>query len=161
MKRLLTLLISLALCLMLIGCASGRNKGDAGQKKTNGTSFGPADLSIPDAEEFDVIAWPTFGIALKIPMPTWSDRGRFYSSEDSETTLWMEIGYTTVDDYRNYVKALQDYGYNLNIHEETDCKFWGENEEGYGVQLTYISWSHYMGLQVTSDATEWDGWWKN
>ena len=161
MKRFLTVLISLTLCLMFIGCTPGRAKGGTAQSKTNEPSFGPADLSIPDAEEFDVIAWPTFGIASKIPMPTWSDRGRFYSSENSETTLWVDIGYTTLDDYRNYVKALQDYGYVLNVHEETDYMFWGENEEGYGVQLTYTSWSRYMGLQVTSNAADWNGWWKN
>lgn len=122
-------------------------------------SLGHADLSIPNAKEYDVITWPTFGIVTKIPMPTWSDRGCFYGSETSEVTFWCNIGYTTLDDYRGYVKDLQDYGYVINVHEDPDYMFWGENEEGYGVQLTYIPWSYYMAIQVTNDPASWGAWW--
>lgn len=182
MKKIISIALILVLCLSFIGCSKKEEatndistkmpeetsddnveavKEILESKKPTNSNLNPADLSIPDAIEYDVISWPVFGIATKIPIPTWSDRGCFYSSETSETMLWANIGYTTLDDYRGYVKALEDYGYNLNIHETKDYLFWGENEEGYGVQLTYVSWSRYMAIQVTSNAADWDVWWED
>ena len=188
MNKFVTFAIALILCLALVACAND-NVSDTeslnGTEKdleensaftaltpeeTSDTqteskdsvelSLGQADTSIPDAKEYDVITWPAFGIATKIPMPTWSDRGVFYGSETSETQFWAEIGYTTLDDYNSYIKACQDYGYIKNAYEDPDYMYWGENEDGYGIQLTYIPWSRYVGIQVTSNAAEWNKSWE-
>lgn len=120
---------------------------------------GHADLSIPDAKEYDIFTWPEFGIVTKIPTPTWSDRGVFYGSETSEVTFWAEIGYTTLDNYNEYIEACKEMGYDLNIYEDPGYTFWGENEEGYGVQLIYFPWSRYMSVQVRNSTSTWEHWW--
>lgn len=133
---------------------------ESGTIETELSESGHANLSIPDAKEYDIFTWPENGIVTKIPTPTWPDRGVFYGSETSEVTFWAEIGYTTLDNYNEYIKACKEMGYDLNVYEDPGYTFWGENEEGYGVQLIYVPWSRYMGVQVTNSASTWEHWWE-
>ena len=169
MKKFINVIIALSIFFAFTGCttkndistsASSSYENTTKSTELEESSLEHADTFIPDAKEYDVIIWPTFGIATKIPMPTWSDRGVFYSSETSETLLWAEIGYTTIDDYRNYVEACKAYGYDKNIHEEIDSVYYAENEEGYAVDLLYVPWSKYIGIQATSNAEGWSSWWE-
>lgn len=157
MKKVLALLLALALCLSLCACGTKETPSKTMQQ----TQTDGANASIPDAIEYDVISWPTSGAVTKIPIPSWSNRGKFFSSETSETNFWAEVGYTTLDDYRNYIEACKQARFVNDMHEENDSLFWAVNEEGYGVQLTYISWGKYLGVQVTSDAASWSKYWEN
>lgn len=111
--------------------------------------LGHADLLIPDAKEYDVIEWPTYGIATNLPVPTWSDRGQFYGSPSDETMFWAEIGYTTLKDYEDYVEQLKACGFDQDIQEDPGSSFIAYNEDGYMVDLLYVPWSKYMDIQLT------------
>lgn len=112
-------------------------------------TLGHADLLIPDAKEYDVIEWPTYGIATNLPVPTWSDRGQFYGSSSDETMFWAEIGYTTLKDYEGYVEACKACGFDKDIQEDPGSSFIAYNEEGYMVDLLYVPWSKYVDIQIT------------
>lgn len=112
---------------------------------------------IPDAKEFPEMEWPTFGAATKIPVPDWSNYGEILI--DSETGFWAQIGYSTLDDYRAYVKACQEMGYIENYYNVAGYMYYGENADGYAVQLTYNQYDHYISIQVTAFASEWNKWW--
>lgn len=112
-------------------------------------TLGHADLLIPDAKEYDVIEWPTYGIATNLPIPTWSDRGQFYGSPSDETMFWAEIGYTTLKDYEDYVEACKAAGFDKDIQEDPGSSFIAYNEEGYMIDLLYVPWSKYVDIQIT------------
>lgn len=113
--------------------------------------------NIPNAKEFPEMDWPTFGAATKIPTPEWSNHGEILI--DSETGLWVQVGYSTLDDYRDYMKACQDAGYIENYYNVAGYMYYGENADGYAVQLTYNQYDHYISIQVTAFASEWNKWW--
>ena len=118
-------------------------------EENNAPILGHADLLIPDAKDYDVIEWPTYGIATNLPVPTWSDRGQFYGSPSDETMFWAEIGYTTLKDYEDYVEMCKAYGFNQNIQEEPGSSFIAYNEDGYMIDLLYVPWSKYVDIQLT------------
>lgn len=112
-------------------------------------TLGHADLLIPDAKEYDIIEWPTYGIATNLPVPTWSDRGQFYGSPSDETMFWAEIGYTTLKDYEDYVEQLKACGFDQDIQEDPGSSFIAYDEDGYMIDLLYVPWSKYMDIQLT------------
>lgn len=118
-------------------------------EENNAPVLGHADLLIPDAKEYDVIEWPTYGIATNLPVPTWSDRGQFYGSPSDETMFWAEIGYTTLKDYEGYVEACKACGFDKDIQEDPGSSFIAYNEDGYMIDLLYVPWSKYVDIQIT------------
>ena len=118
-------------------------------EENNAPVLGHADLLIPDAKEYDVIEWPTYGIATNLPVPTWSDRGQFYGSSSDETMFWAEIGYTTLKDYEDYVEQLKACGFDQDIQEDPGSSFIAYNEDGYMGDLLYVPWSKYVDIQLT------------
>lgn len=112
---------------------------------------------IPNAKEFPEFEWPTFGAATKVPTPDWSNYGEILI--DSEIGFWGQVGYTTLDDYDTYVKACQEAGYIEDYYSVSGYFYYGANADGYAVQLTYNQYDHYLAIQVTAYASEWDKWW--
>lgn len=112
---------------------------------------------VPNAKEFPEFEWPTFGAATKVPTPDWSHYGDILI--DSEIGFWGQVGYTTLDDYTVYVKACQEAGYTEDYYSVSGYFYYGANEDGYAVQLTYNQYDHYLAVQVTAYASEWDKWW--
>lgn len=107
------------------------------------------EVTLPDAKEFPEIEWPAYGIATKLPVPDWSNKGEFLI--ETETRVWVYIGYTTYDDFENYVEACKDLGYTENTYSKTGIMYYGENDKGYGVNVHYNEYEHYVSIDAMVD----------
>lgn len=150
MKKFVAIIAIMAVCLSFIAC-------DRTSTSPTEAATEPATESLPNAKEFPEITWPTFGAATKIPTPDWSSNGKILA--DSETTLWVQVGYSTLDDFNNYVKACQDAGYTEDYYNVPGYIYYGADSDNYAVLLTYNEYDHYIAIQVTANAAEWDKWW--
>ena len=170
MKKFISVILILVLCFAIVGCSKQVNAEttEAIGAPTNATTE-PAtiepttvpttesSIDIPNAKEFPEITWPTFGIVTKVPTPDWSTCGEILV--DSEMLFWGQVGYSTVDDFNAYVKACQDAGYIEDYYSLPGYFYYGADSEGRAVQLTYNEYDHYVAIQVTINAAEWNKWW--
>lgn len=113
---------------------------------------------IPGAKEFDTFEWPTFGAVTRIPVADWSDRGMILA--DSENTFWVQVGYSTQDNYNEYVKACQEAGFTEDYYNVAGYMYYGANTDGYFVQLTYNEYDHYVAIQTGNVDAGWNKWWE-
>lgn len=123
----------------------------------------PVDDMFADAKEFPEIEWPTMGAATKVPTPEWSNYGNFLGTTNSNTYLWVEIGYSTLNDFSDYIELCQDFGYVNDVYVDYDCLtpiYYGEDETGAAVQLTYNPMKYYLAIQYTDDGASWSKWWE-
>lgn len=177
MKKFAVAIIVLSIALLFTGCTFTIGSGSKNSPAKNNTetvetvekpepSIEESEMNkaetetppdIPDAKEFPEFEWPTFGASTKVPTPEWSNYGEILV--DSEITFWGQVGYTTLEDYNAYVKACQNAGYIEDYYNVAGYIYYGANADGYGVQLTYNQYEHYMAIQVTAYASEWDKWW--
>lgn len=153
MKKFIFVII-LILCLAISGCCKQPSSENTDISESTSAE---SSTEIPNAKEFPEIAWPTFGIATKIPTPDWSNHGEILA--DSEVLFWSQIGYSTLDNFNNYVKACQDAGYTEDYYSMPSYFYYGADSEGRAIQLTYNQLDHYIAIQVTIDASEWSKWW--
>lgn len=148
MKKLFS--IGLTLCLivaMLCGCESNTSN------TASVTKLDEVDISqFPDAEDYDEYYWPTFGVASEIPVPTWSNRG--WIDYDEEDHFRCYVGYTTPDDFHNYITELQNFGFTLNYFNDGEWRFYAETEDGLGILLYYWEKDSHMCLEVARDCNE-------
>ncbi len=170
MKKFAIFAVIFAMCVAFVGCTITVDYGNK-TKETEATtepetedvveSVEPTEFvsDIPDAAYFDIIDWPTFGAATKVPAPDWSNRGTIYL--DSETGFWCEVGYSTLEDYKSYVKACQDLGFVNDYYSVANYIYYGANDENYAVQIGYNEYDHYVSIQVTADASSWNKWWED
>lgn len=167
MKKFITVVVILSLCMAFAGCTVTIGSANTPNVATNEPTdtipetaeeaVEEAPPDIPNAKDFPEFEWPTFGAATKVPTPDWSNRGEILI--DSETGFWGQVGYSTLDDYNAYIKACQDAGYIEDYYNVAGYMYYGANADGYGVQLTYNKQDYYMAIQVTAYASEWDKWW--
>lgn len=113
---------------------------------------------IPDAKEYPEFEWPTFGAVTRIPVADWSSKGQILA--DSENTFWVQVGYSTQDDYNDYVKACQDAGFTEDYYNVAGYMYYGANADGYFVQLTYNEYDHYVAIQTGNVDAGWNKWWE-
>lgn len=118
-----------------------------------------SDSDMPNAAYYDEMDWPIIGAATKIPTPDWSTRGGIYV--DSESEFWADIGYSTSDDYNKYVRACQEAGFINDYYNMPGYMYYGVNDEGYAVLITNNEYSNIIGVQVTSDPSNWDRYWED
>lgn len=141
MKKFIVIFVILAICVSMFGCAARIDPK------------APAEVDIsqfPDAKEFDVFEWPNTGLGAKLPVPMWSNRGHIFL--DSENTVWTQIGYSTLDDYNDYLKACQDAGFTLNYFSLPDNMYYGENEEGCAILIIYSDYEYFIDVKIATDA---------
>lgn len=155
MKKFTTMIAIIIVCLVFAGCTSDVSSAAVIPETTKATEETFSD--IPGAKEFHEIDWPTFGAATKIPVPDWSTWGTILI--DSETSFWVQIGYSTLDNYNAYVEACKEMGYVEDYYNVAGYMYYGANADGYAVQLTYNEYDHYVGIQVTHDAASWNKYW--
>lgn len=116
-------------------------------KTENKVTLTNVDISqFPDAEDYDVYYWPTFGIASEIPAPAWSNRG--WIDYDEADHFRCYVGYTTPDDFHNYIAELQDFGFVLNYFNDGDWRYYAENDAGWGILLYYWEDESHLNLEV-------------
>ena len=134
----------------LCGCKYGSpvvtTNTDIARPGTTNVTLTEVDVSqFPDAYEHDVYSWPTFGLGIEIPIPTWSNRG--YIWVDEADAYKCEVGYTTVDNFNKYKKAIQDAGFTLNYKNASDA-YYAENEDGIGILIVYSDYWYEMEISV-------------
>lgn len=155
MKKFTAMIAIIIVCLVFAGCANDVSSAAVIPETTKATEETFSD--VPGAKEFPEIDWPTFGAATKIPVPDWSTWGTILI--DSETSFWVQIGYSTLDNYNAYVEACKEMGYVEDYYNVAGYMYYGANADGYAVQLTYNKYDHYVAIQVTHDAASWNKYW--
>lgn len=158
MKKNIAIILMTLLLLVFFTACSETDKVDTDIPTEETTETTESPTNIPAAKEFPEIAWPTFGAATKVPIPEWSTHGEILI--DSETDFWAQVGYSTQKNYDDYMKVCQEIGFKENYYNMDGYMYYGENTDGYAVQLTYNKDDRYIAIQVTANADEWDKWWK-
>lgn len=87
--------------------------------------------------------------AKKFPEMIWS------------TFLSAQVGYSTVDEFNDYVEVCQDAGYTNDCYSEPGYFYYGADSDGYAIQLTYDQCNHYITILATDDPDMWNKWWIN
>lgn len=156
MKKCVAIVLTIAILAVAIfvgflcGCKSGSlvavTNADIAKPGTTNVTLTEVDISqFPDAYEHDVYSWPTFGLGIEIPIPTWSNRG--YIWVDEADGYRCEVGYTTSENFNNYKQAVRDAGFTLNYKNASDA-YYAENEEGIGILIVYSDYYYEMDISV-------------
>ena len=151
MKKCVSIVLTIAILVgFLCGCKSGSlivaTNTDIARPGTTNVTLTEVDVSqFPDAYEHDIYYWPTFGLGIEIPIPTWSNRG--YIWVDEADGYRCEVGYTTSENFNNYKQAVRDAGFTLNYKNASDA-YYAENEEGVGILIVYSDYWYEMEISV-------------
>ena len=156
MKKCVAIILTIAILAaaifvgFLCGCKSGSlvavTNADIAKPGTTNVTLTEVDISqFPDAYEHDVYSWPTFGLGIEIPIPTWSNRG--YIWVDEADGYRCEVGYTTSENFNDYKQAVRDAGFTLN-YKNTSEAYYAENEEGVGILIVYSDYWYEMEVSV-------------
>lgn len=79
------------------------------------------------------IDWPTSGLATKIPKP---EKLKGEITYDYDTSFGAKIVDVDKDEYDDYVKQCEEYGYTFDV-EKNNTEFSAFNNEGYELKLDY------------------------
>ena len=151
MNKCVAIILTIAiLACVLCGCESislvVTTNTDIARPGTTNVTLTEVDVSqFPDAYEHDVYSWPTFGLGIEIPIPTWSNRG--YIWVDEADGYRCEVGYTTSENFNNYKQAVRDAGFTLNYKNASDA-YYAENEDGIGILIVYSDYWYEMEISV-------------
>ena len=151
MKKCVAIILTIAILAgVLCGCESGSlivaSNTDIAKPGTTNFTLTEVDISqFPDAYEHDVYSWPTFGLGIEIPIPTWSNRG--YIWVDESDGYRCEVGYTTSENFSDYKQAVRDAGFTLNYKNASDA-YYAENEDGIGILIIYSDYWYEMEVSV-------------
>ena len=156
MKKCVAIVLTIAIlaAAILVGFLCGRKSSslvvatneDIARPGTTNVTLTEVDISqFPDAYEHDVYSWPTFGLGVEIPIPTWSNRG--YIWVDEADGYRCEVGYTTSKNFNDYKQAVRDAGFTLN-YKNTSEAYYAENKEGVGILIVYSDYWYEMEISV-------------
>lgn len=153
MKKYIAIILAMVMFAGLAcGCADTGTSTTTTPETKKETALKEVDpAQFPDATEYDIYAWPAIGIASEIPVPVWSNRGLIlYETADC---FECYVGYTTKDDFNNYVKELQDFGF-VKYYQSSNGVYYAETEDGWAVIVTYSQTNSMMALGVARDFNE-------
>lgn len=91
------------------------------------------NITITDKMDMNKFVWPDSQIASLLPVPK-SDYGNLSSSR--ENCLIVYIGNTTIEDYKEYVYACMEKGFDNNM-SQTESHYHADNDDGFGVMVEY------------------------
>lgn len=147
------IIFALSMCLLvgaLCGCSS-----ESSTRSFETVKLERVDISkFPDADEYDVYRWPTIGIASEIPAPTWSNRG--WIKYDEPDRFYCRVGYTTFDDFSNYICELQEFGFKNNYVSDGEWKYYAETDDGWGIRILFFEKNADMSITLARDNTTMD-----
>lgn len=154
----INLVIIMTLCLVNVtGCTMSDNTTENIE-----ASETQLDTWFDDAMVFEKYEWPSseHSLSTDIPKPDWSENGEI--GYDIDYLFYARIGYSTLDDYNNYVKECQkdDYGFIIEQHEQKDFRYYAENEEGHAIEILYNANNKFIAISVIREPSTWDKWWK-
>ena len=158
MKKLAWVSASLAICVALAGCSAAKEeKKDTTSNAASSAISEEADSSSEEEETVDFstieypdyyedFEWPEFGIGGTLPTPksTWGSLG--YESEDE---FYCTVGKVTKSDFKAYVKACRDAGYQ-NDYEKTDTYYRAFDDAETELTLYYFTSNYEIAIQVDS-----------
>lgn len=158
MKKYIAIILAVIMFAVLAcGCTSNGTNGDDGTNAATPVVKKEVILKdvdtaqFPNAREYDIYSWPTLGIASEIPAPLWSNRGAIsYESADEFSCL---VGYTTKENYSNYVKELQDFGF-VKYYESSSIMYYAETEDGWAIWICYSESNYSMSIALARDFEE-------
>ena len=156
MKKCVAIVLTIAILAVAIfvgflcGCKSSSlvvaTNTDIAKPGTTNVTLTEVDASqFPDAYAHDVYSWPTFGLGIEIPIPTWSNRGCIWV--DEADGYRCEVGYTTSENFNDYKQAVRDAGFTLNYKNASDA-YYAENEDGIGILIVYSDYWYEMEISV-------------
>ena len=91
------------------------------------------DIHITNKMDMNNFVWPDSQIAALVPVPK-SNYGNISSS--SETCLIVYIGNTTVEDYKEYIYACMEKGFDNNISQR-EFSYHADNDDGFEIIVEY------------------------
>ncbi len=94
-------------------------------------------ITVDAPEEMGSIEWPTTGLGAMMPS-TKSTIGRIVC-DDSESFI-VHVGETTIEEYKEYVRACENKGFNID-HSKEDKYYSATNKAGYEVTLRYLGFN--------------------
>lgn len=141
------------------GCSSNQMLSKPMDETTSANEASETSTAIDWGEwepvEYPEYEWPKYGIAVKLPTPDWSNNGVIYIG--SENRIWIYVGYSTFDIFENYVKQCKDFGFNVNTYMKRSGLvpfFYAENENGYAVEVHYITTEHTLSVDASYDSSD-------
>lgn len=106
-------------------------------------------LHAPD--ELSSLEWPTTGLGARLPIPA-SSLGKVTS--DSSKSYVVIVGDTTLDDYKEYVKACEEKGFTVDYHKQ-DTTYEADDADGYRLNTRYLGFNRIeVTIQVPKDESE-------
>ncbi len=94
-------------------------------------------VRLDSPEEMDEFEWPTTGLGSMLPKPK-SNYGKI--GWNSSESLIIDVGNTTIEEYNEYVKECENFGYTIDYlkGEET---YSAKNSDGYSLSVSYSGWN--------------------
>lgn len=90
-------------------------------------------IGVDAAEQYGTLVWPDSIIASMLPVPA-STTGEI--TQDDEKGFQAYVSNTPIDEFKNYVAACADRGFNIDAYE-SDESYSAENSEGYKLSVSY------------------------
>lgn len=89
-------------------------------------------IGVDAAEQYGTLVWPNSIIASMLPVP--ASTGEI--TQDDEKGFQAYVSNTPIDEFKNYVAACADRGFNIDAYE-SDESYSAENSEGYKLSVSY------------------------
>ena len=90
-------------------------------------------IGVDAAEQYGTLVWPDGIIASMLPVPA-STTGEI--TQDDDKGFQAYVSNTPIDEFKNYVAACADRGFNIDAYE-SDESYSAENSEGYKLSVSY------------------------
>ena len=140
-----TFIIAVSIILLLSVLFTGCNITNKVFNDSNGdpTKF---ELEPNPSWKYKKLDWSTHKATSVLPTPDWTWWG--YALIDDDLSYYGYLGYTTFEDFDNYINELKDAGYteNCDVNETSSNIDWiaDHTSNGYTVMLHYCAWCKYI-----------------
>lgn len=96
--------------------------------------------------KYERLDWSKHKATSVLPTPDWTWWG--YALTDTDLSYYGYLGYTTFEDFENYIDELKEAGYTekCDVSETDSNVYWiaDHSSNGYTVMLHYCAWSKYI-----------------
>ena len=103
------------------------------------------DITLEAPMKFTTINWPTSTVGTLLPVPK-STVGKF--SYEHDTSFFVYIGKTSLEDYAKYAQACSDKGFIVD-YDKGEKYYRADNADGYHVSVEYEG-NDIMSISIDS-----------
>lgn len=108
-------------------------------------------ISLYSPKEMDEFEWPTTGLGSMLPKPK-SNYGKI--EWNSSESFIITVGNTTIEEYDEYVKECENFGYTIDYIKGEE-NYSAKNSEGYDLDVSYLGWNVIsISLKVPEEQKE-------